>query len=185
MEKIKILSDYGNVYTPNTIIKIADLLKDYKDTVDEEDFVIVSQWDEQKAVEFIADAWGLKIEFLTMENEKENIVENGYRLFGCGDLNPYGDYHLAVADSIENAYKILSKNGYNEWKKDIDICIENSHFDEDGKPLNGSACYKLAYEKEGLFDMNDEELFHYYTTNVFPIDKVTDLKTNIWYGEWA
>lgn len=64
MEKIKILSDYGNVYTPNTIIKIADLLKDYKDTVDEEDFVIVSQWDERKAVEFIADAWGLKIEFL-------------------------------------------------------------------------------------------------------------------------
>lgn len=65
MGKIKILSDYGNVYSPNTIIKIADLLKDYKDTVDEEDFVIVSQWDEQKAVKFIADAWGLKIEFLS------------------------------------------------------------------------------------------------------------------------
>ena len=64
MEKIKILSDYGNVYSPNTIISIADLLKDYKDTVDEEDFVIVSQWDERKAVEFIADAWGLDIEFL-------------------------------------------------------------------------------------------------------------------------
>lgn len=65
MEKIKILSDYGKVYAPNTIISIADLLKDYKDTVDEEDFVIVSQWDERKAVEFIADAWGLKIEFLS------------------------------------------------------------------------------------------------------------------------
>lgn len=65
MEKIKILSDYGNIYAPNTIIKIADLLKDYKDTVDEEDFVIVSQWDERKAVEFIADAWGLKVEFLS------------------------------------------------------------------------------------------------------------------------
>lgn len=64
MEKIKILSDYGKVYAPNTIISIADLLKDYKDTVDEEDFVIVSQWDERKAVEFIADAWGLDIEFL-------------------------------------------------------------------------------------------------------------------------
>ena len=63
MEKIKILSDYGKVYDPNTIIKIADLLKDYKDTVDEEDFIIVSQWDERKAVEFIADAWGLDIEF--------------------------------------------------------------------------------------------------------------------------
>lgn len=65
MEKIKILSDYGKVYTPNTVIKIADLLNDYKDTVDEEDFVIVSQWDERKAVEFIADAWGLEIEFLS------------------------------------------------------------------------------------------------------------------------
>ena len=65
MEKIKILSDYGKVYAPNTIISIADLLKDYKDTVDEEDFVIVSQWDERKAVEFIADAWGLDIEFLS------------------------------------------------------------------------------------------------------------------------
>lgn len=65
MEKIKILSDYGKVYVPNTIISIADLLKDYKDTVDEEDFVIVSQWDERKAVEFIADAWGLEIEFLS------------------------------------------------------------------------------------------------------------------------
>lgn len=65
MEKIKILSDYGKVYPTNTIISITDLLKDYKDTVDEEDFVIVSQWDERKAVEFIADAWGLDIEFLS------------------------------------------------------------------------------------------------------------------------
>ena len=65
MEKIKILSDYGKVYDPNTVIKVADLLKDYKDTVDEEDFVIVSQWDERKAVRFIADAWGLDIEFLS------------------------------------------------------------------------------------------------------------------------
>lgn len=65
MEKIKILSDYGNVYAPNTIIKITDLLNDYRDTVNEEDFVIVSQWDERKAVEFIADAWGLEIEFLS------------------------------------------------------------------------------------------------------------------------
>lgn len=65
MEKIKILSDYGKVYTPNTVIKIADLLNDYKDTVNEEDFEIVSQWDERKAVEFIADAWGLDIEFLS------------------------------------------------------------------------------------------------------------------------
>ena len=120
-----------------------------------------------------------------METDKENIVENGYRLFGCGDLAPYGDYHLAVADSIEKAYEILSKKKYNEWKKDIDICKENSHFDKDGKPLNGSACYTLAYEKEGLFDMNNEELFHYYTTNVFPINKVIDLKTNLWHGEWA
>lgn len=65
MEKIKILSDYGNVYSPNTIVSIDDLLKNYKDTISEEDFVIVSQWDERKAVEFIADAWGLNIEFLS------------------------------------------------------------------------------------------------------------------------
>ena len=65
MEKIKILSDYGEVYAPNTIISIDDLLSDYRDTINEEDFVIVSQWDERKAVEFIADAWGLKIEFLS------------------------------------------------------------------------------------------------------------------------
>ena len=24
-----------------------------------------------------------------------------------------------------------------------------------------------------------------YTANVFPIDEVTDLKTNIWHGEWV
>ena len=65
MEKIKILSDYGKVYTPNTIISIDNLLKDYKNTVDEEDFVIVAAWDRRKAVDFIADAWGLKIEFLS------------------------------------------------------------------------------------------------------------------------
>lgn len=65
MEKIKILSDYGKVYAPNTVIKITDLLNDYRDTVNEEDFVIVSQWDEREAVEFIADAWGLDIEFLS------------------------------------------------------------------------------------------------------------------------
>lgn len=64
MEKIKILSDYGNVYDPNTIISIIDLLNDYGETISKEDFAIVSQWDERKAVEFIADAWGLKIEFL-------------------------------------------------------------------------------------------------------------------------
>ena len=114
MEKIKILLDYGNVYSPNTIVSIDDLLNDYKNTVSEEDFAIVAAWDKRKAAEFIADAWGLTIVFLSeylksIENEKENIVENGYRLFGCGDLAPYGDYHLAVADSIENAYEILSK----------------------------------------------------------------------------
>lgn len=65
MEKIKILSDYGNVYTPNTIISISDLLNDYKDTISEEDFAIVAAWDERKAVRFIADAWGLEIEFLS------------------------------------------------------------------------------------------------------------------------
>ena len=65
MEKIKILSDYGNVYEPNTIISIDDLLNDYKDTISEEDFAIVAAWDERKAVEFIADAWGLEIEFLS------------------------------------------------------------------------------------------------------------------------
>lgn len=65
MEKIKILSDYGEVYSPNTIISISDLLRDYKETVYEEDFAIVAAWDERKAVEFIADSWGLEIEFLS------------------------------------------------------------------------------------------------------------------------
>ena len=65
MEKIKILSDYGNVYEPNTIIKIDDLLNDYRDTISEEDFAIVAAWDKLKAVEFIADAWGLDIELLS------------------------------------------------------------------------------------------------------------------------
>lgn len=65
MEKIKILSDYGNVYEPNTIISITDLLNDYKNTISEEDFAIVAAWDERKAVRFIADAWGLYVEFLS------------------------------------------------------------------------------------------------------------------------
>ena len=120
-----------------------------------------------------------------MENEKENIVENGYRLFGCGDLTSYGDYRLVVTDSIEKAYEILSKNTYNEWKKDMHFDKEESLFDKDGKALNGCACYALNYQEQGLYDMSDEELFHYYTANVFPIDEVTDLKTNIWHGEWV
>lgn len=120
-----------------------------------------------------------------MENEKENIVENGYRLFGCGDLKPYGDYHLAVADSIEKAYEILSKKKYNEWKTDIYNYKKASHFDKDRKPLNGAAFCTLANEEYGFFDMSDEELFHYYTANVFPINEITDLKTNVWSGEWA
>lgn len=120
-----------------------------------------------------------------MENKKENIVENGYRLFGCGDLHPYGDYHLAVADSIEKAHEILSKECYDEWKAYIYRDKEYAQFDKDGKPLNESARCILEPKKQGFFDMSDEEQFHYYTANVFPIDEVTDLKTNIWYGEWA
>lgn len=65
MAKIKILSDYGNVYNPNTIISITDLLNDYGETISKEDFAIVAKWDRRKAVDFIADAWGLKIEFLS------------------------------------------------------------------------------------------------------------------------
>lgn len=65
MEKIKILLDYGNVYASNTIISIKDLLNDYKDTISEEDFAIVAAWDKREAVRFIADAWGLEIEFLS------------------------------------------------------------------------------------------------------------------------
>ena len=121
-----------------------------------------------------------------MENEKENIVENGYRLFGCGDLNNYGDYKLAVADSIEKAYEILSKKCYDEWKKEIVHAKENYiEFIKDGKTLNDNAPFVFETKKQGLFDMNDEELYHYYTINEFTIDKVKDLKTNYWYGEWA
>lgn len=65
MEKIKILSDYGKVYAPNTIVSIDDLLNDYGETISKEDFAIVAKWDRRKAVDFIADAWGLKIEFLS------------------------------------------------------------------------------------------------------------------------
>lgn len=65
MEKIKILSDYGKVYAPNTIISITDLLNDYGETISKEDLAIVAKWDRRKAVDFIADAWGLKIEFLS------------------------------------------------------------------------------------------------------------------------
>ena len=113
------------------------------------------------------------------ETNEENIVENGYRLFGCGDIDPYGGYKLAVTDSIEKAHEILSKHDYNEWKTDINRDKEYSQFDEDGKPLNYSARLTLENEKQGLFDMNDEELYHYYTANVFTIDMVTDLKTNL------
>lgn len=65
MEKIKILSDYGKVYAPNTIISITDLLNDYGETISKEDLAIIAKWDRRKAVDFIADAWGLDIEFLS------------------------------------------------------------------------------------------------------------------------
>ena len=124
-----------------------------------------------------------------MEIEKENIVENGYRLFGCGecgdiDLDQCCEYHLAVADSIEKAHEILSKKCYNKWKSDVYYDKKYAQFDKDGKPLNCSARWILEYKEQGFFDMSDEEQFHYYTANVFPIDNVTDLKTNIWCGEW-
>ena len=64
-QQIKILSDYGNVYQANTILSVQELINDYGNTVKEEDFAIVDKWDRRKAVEFIANAWGLKIEFLS------------------------------------------------------------------------------------------------------------------------
>ena len=116
------------------------------------------------------------------EYRKQNMVESGYRLWGHGELEDYGEYSLAVADSKEMAYKILSENGFNSWKKKIYWNKENSHFDKDGNPLNGCADKTLEYEAKGFFTMTDEELFNYYK-NLFTIDEVVDLQTNLWVDE--
>ena len=58
-EKVKIIFDPENVYKAGSVVNVNDLIKDYLDTVNDDWILRV---DKDKAVDFIADAWGLKIE---------------------------------------------------------------------------------------------------------------------------
>jgi len=78
------------------------------------------------------------------------MIENGFRLFGCGDLNDYGSYTLVVANSKEMAYEILSEYLFKIWKNDIYYGKECGCFDDDGNPLNGYAQKTLENEANGL-----------------------------------
>ena len=113
------------------------------------------------------------------------MSKDDFRLFGCGALEGYGEYTLAVAKSKEEAYDILSENGYNIWKEHIYDYKENSRFGSNGEPLNGCARETLENEANGLFDMDDKSLFDYFKINLFRIDDVVDLQTNVWNGEYA
>jgi hypothetical protein len=113
------------------------------------------------------------------------MIKEGYRLFGCGDLNDYGEYTLVVADSKEMAYELLSKFLFEKWKKHIYEYKENSHFDSNGKPLNGCAYETIENTEKGFFQMNDEQLFAHYKNELFKIEEVVDLKTNVWDDEHA
>lgn len=115
----------------------------------------------------------------------ENVVEDDYRLFGCGALTEYGSYKLAVADSIGMAYEILSKLTFNDWKKDVDIHKRYAKFDEDGNPLNLATKEIMGLIAEGFFEMTYEEQLDYFKSKHFKIDQVVDLKTNVWDDEHA
>jgi hypothetical protein len=59
--KIKIVFDPENIYT-NRVIEVKDLIDDYLETVDDDTFAFIVNSITETALNFIADAWGLKYE---------------------------------------------------------------------------------------------------------------------------
>ena len=64
--KIKIISDYGEVYDSGTIMTLDALKSDYEDAnwVDNESTISWDGWSENEILDFIADTWGIEYEVL-------------------------------------------------------------------------------------------------------------------------
>lgn len=64
--KIKIISDYGEVYESGTIMELETLKTDYEDAnwVDNESAISWDGWSENEILDFIADTWGIEYEVL-------------------------------------------------------------------------------------------------------------------------
>lgn len=126
-----------------------------------------------------------------MYNKKFNglmdgpLQEDGYRLFGFGDLHDYGDYTLVVAETKEEAREMLLRNNFIFWLEDV-IDYEN----EVNMVGNNVSSYVLEqysnFNKDGVYEMTDEQLFDYYKEHYsIEDDKIVDLKTRVWNGENA
>lgn len=65
MEKIKILSDDGNVYKNDEVVDIADLIRSYCGSTNDND---LKDWlwkiPIPSAVDFIAKAWGIEYKYI-------------------------------------------------------------------------------------------------------------------------
>ena len=113
------------------------------------------------------------------------LQEDGYRLFGLGDLHDYGSYTLVVAKTKEEAKEMFLRNNFMFWLEDV-INYENNVKIRG----NNASPYVLEeytkYNKDGVYEMTDEQLFEYYREH-YPIedDEIIDLKRRIWNGDNA
>ena len=116
-------------------------------------------------------------------------------LFGYGNLKSYGHYCIVAADDINEATTLIQSEIFKEFKNHLLFNKENALFDGD-TALNGCADIFLYCERKGYYDMDDDELFDAFCKNEFGKDlflleldektfEITDLKTNVWNGEFA
>ena len=66
--EIKIISDYGEVYDSGTIMTLDTLKTDYEDATwtDNESTIAWDGWSENEILDFIADAWGIDYEVISI-----------------------------------------------------------------------------------------------------------------------
>jgi hypothetical protein len=113
------------------------------------------------------------------------LQEDGYHLFGLGDLHDYGDYTLVVAKTKEEAKGMFLQNNFMFWLEGV-IDYENS-VKINGNNVSSYVSEKYSeYNKDGVYEMTDEQLFEYYKEHC-PIkdDEIVDLKTRVWNGDNA
>lgn len=113
------------------------------------------------------------------------LQEDGYRLFGLGDLHDYGGYTLVVAKTKEEAKGMFLQNNFMFWLEGV-IDYENS-VKINGNNVSSYVSEKYSeYNKDGVYEMTDEQLFEYYRER-YPIedDEIIDLKRRVWNGENA
>lgn len=120
---------------------------------------------------------------------------NKAHLFGYGYLKDYGEYYLVAAENIDEATELLQKEIFKDFKEEIETYKESARF-ENGEAINGCAELFMYCEKNGYYEMSDDELFDAFCKNEFGKSlynimnpnktfKVTDLGTSVWRGESA